>query len=75
MLQNTLKSLVFGGMRRMDWIDLALDTDRWRAVVTTIMNIRVPQNVGNFLTGLVTVSFSGRTVLHGVRKLVSWLVG
>jgi len=26
----------------MDWIELAQDMDRWRAVVSTVMNLRVP---------------------------------
>jgi hypothetical protein len=25
----------------MDWIDLALDRDRWRALVTAVMNLWV----------------------------------
>jgi hypothetical protein len=34
----------------MDWIDLAHDRDQRRALVSTVMNFRVPQNFGKFLS-------------------------
>jgi hypothetical protein len=34
-----LREIEWGGM---DWIDLARDRDQWRALVYTVMNLRVP---------------------------------
>jgi hypothetical protein len=38
------------GWQGMDWIHLAQDRDKLRAVVNTVMNIRVPHNAVSFLT-------------------------
>jgi hypothetical protein len=54
----------------MDWIDLALDGGMWQALVNAGMNFQVSYNPGNFLTSCKPVSFSRRTLLLGVRKLV-----
>ena len=34
----------------MDWIDLAQNRDRWRALVNAVMSLGVPLSAGNFLT-------------------------
>jgi hypothetical protein len=38
------------GCEGMDLIDVAQDRNRWRALVNAVMNLRVAQNVRNFLT-------------------------
>ena len=53
--------------RGMEWIDLAAERDGRRAFVNAVMNLRVPQNAGNLTCG-VPVSFSKRTMLHGVSE-------
>jgi len=38
------------GCGGIEWIELAQDRDRCQALVNAVMNLWVPQNVGNFLT-------------------------
>jgi len=49
-----------------EWIELAQNWDRLWALVNAVMNLRVPQNVGNLLTSRELVSFLRKTLLHGV---------
>ena len=58
------------GCGYMDWIGLALDRDRWRTLVSAVMNLGVPWNAGNFLTNCKPVSSSRGTLHHGVSKYV-----
>jgi hypothetical protein len=44
-------------LRKMCWIDVAQDRDRWQVLVNAVMNLRVSQNVGYFLTSCEPVSF------------------
>jgi hypothetical protein len=58
-----LSEIGWGGM---DWIDLAEDRDQWRALVNTVMNLRVPQNFGKFLSICTSGGFSRRAQVHEV---------
>jgi len=39
---NIMMDLQEVGCGGFDWIELALDTDRWRALVNVVMNLRFP---------------------------------
>jgi hypothetical protein len=38
-IKMDLREIGWGGV---DWIDLAQDSKQWRALVNTVMNLRVP---------------------------------
>jgi hypothetical protein len=50
-LEHNIKTgLKATGWEGLDWILLAQVRDQWRPLVNTAMNLRIPQNAGNFLT-------------------------
>jgi hypothetical protein len=52
------------GWDGMDWIDLAQDMYQWRALVNTVMNLRVPQHAGKFFTSCRIGGSSRRAQFH-----------
>jgi hypothetical protein len=66
-IKMDLRDIGWGGM---DWIDLDEDRNKWRALVNTVMNLRVPENVGKFLSSCATGGFSRRAHLHGVSYVI-----
>jgi hypothetical protein len=54
-----LRDIILGGI---DWFNLV----QWRALVHTVMKLRVPSNVEKFLSGCTTGGFSRRVQLHAV---------
>jgi len=67
-VDNIRMNLQDVGCGYMDWIGLARDRDRWRTLVSAVMNLRVLWNAGNSLTSCKPISCSGRTLQHGVSK-------
>lgn len=57
----------------VNWIQQAQDRGQWRAVVCTVMNIRVPLQSGNFVTTirsrerLCSLELVGRLVSNGCK--------
>jgi hypothetical protein len=66
-IEMNLREIGWGGR---NWIDLAQDRYQWRALVKTAMNLRVPENVGNFLSSCTTGSFSRRSQRHKVSYIM-----
>jgi hypothetical protein len=48
----------------VDWIGLAKDRNRWRALVNSVLNLRVSRNAGKLSSGLTSSGLSGSAQLH-----------
>jgi hypothetical protein len=50
----------------VDWIGLAKDRNRWRALVNYVLNLRIPWNAGKPSSGLTSSGLSSSAHLHRV---------
>jgi hypothetical protein len=54
------------GWGDVDWIGLAQSRNGWRALVNSVLNLRVPRNAGKLSSGLTSSGLSGSARLHVV---------
>jgi hypothetical protein len=54
------------GLGDVDWIELTQDRNRWRALVNSVLNLRVPWNAGKLSSGLTSSGLSNSAQLHRV---------
>ena len=52
----------------MDWIGMDRDRDGWGRILSSVMNLRVPWNAGNFLPSCKPINFPRTTLYHGVNN-------
>jgi hypothetical protein len=62
------------GCHCVDWIDLAQNRDKWRALVNAVMNLRVSLNAGKLSSGYISSGLSSSAQLHRVRQLISSII-
>jgi hypothetical protein len=58
-----LREIRWGGM---SWIDLVQNRDQWKALVSTVMNLRLPYIAEKFFSSCTITGFSKRTQLHEI---------
>jgi hypothetical protein len=65
-LDNIRMDLGEVGWGDVDWIGLTQDRNRWRALVNSVLNLRVPRNAGKLSSGLTSSGLSSSAQLHRV---------
>jgi hypothetical protein len=65
-MDNIKLDLLEIGLNVVDWIGLAQDRCRWRALMNSVMNLRVPYSAGKLPSGCTTCGLSSGTQLHRV---------
>jgi hypothetical protein len=63
-VNNIRMDLVEVGWGDVDWIGLAKDSNRWRALVSSVLNLRVPWNSWKLSSGLTSSGLSGSAQFH-----------
>jgi hypothetical protein len=63
------------GWDDVDWIDLAQDRNRWRALVNSVLKLQVPLNAGKLSSGLTSSGLSISVQLHRERERVITFAG
>jgi hypothetical protein len=53
------------GWGGMDWIDLTKNIEQLKALVNTVVNLRVAQNTGKSVSSCTTGDLSRKSKLHG----------
>lgn len=58
------------GCKELDWIHLSCYEAKWQDHVSTVMNLWITLNAGNFLISRANTGFLRKTLFHGVSMLV-----
>jgi hypothetical protein len=66
-VDNIMMDLLELGWGDVDWIGLAEDRNRWRALVNSVLNFVVPKNSEKLWSVLTTGGLSSDAQLHRVR--------
>jgi hypothetical protein len=67
-IRMDLGEIGWGGV---DWISLAQDREQWRDLVKAVMNLRVPQTAGKFLSGCKTGGLSSSAQNRGASMFIA----